>query len=235
MTSVREEDVQRLTDLADRLAVIRRNLRQTARRPSSAVPDLLVRDISALADYVASASRLRAELSHRTGPAPANYGEDWGPAFAATRTSPVLHKLTELLDDACDLANQSRPRSQYRSQFYSAGLDLRVSAQFAAADKALTQTISTIRRFRTGLGKVRMRELEQEQQAVANPTAPAARAVAARAKARGQASVLTPISGQEAASTAARRASASRVASRPRAHRSTGSFSPSPMTCLMSP
>ncbi|MFF2746467.1 hypothetical protein ACFVVA_13075 [Kitasatospora sp. NPDC058048] len=210
MTDIREEDVQRLTDLAERLAVIRRGLRQTARRPRAEWPDLLARDIGALADYITFASRLRAELSHRLGPAAANYGEDWGPAFAATRTSPVLHKLTELLDDACDLASQSRPRSTYRSHFQAAGLDLRVSAQFAAADTDLTQVIATIRRFRTGLGRVRARELEQQQQGVADPTEPAARAVAARAKARGQASVL-----KETADTVARRAGASRVVSRP--------------------
>ncbi|MGW3183268.1 hypothetical protein ACWDD9_28735 [Kitasatospora sp. NPDC001119] len=210
MTDIREEDVQRLADLADRLAVIRRGLRQTARRPRAEQPDLLARDIGALADYVVFASRLRAELSHRLGPAPANYGEDWGPAFAATRTSPVLHKLTELLDDACDLADQSRPRGQYRSRFQAAGLDLRVSAQFASADADLTQVIATIRRFRTGLGKVRARELEQQQQAVADPTGPTARAGAARGKARGQASVV-----KETADTAERRAGASRVVSRP--------------------
>ncbi|MER7701624.1 hypothetical protein ABTX81_01815 [Kitasatospora sp. NPDC097605] len=225
MSDIREEDVQRLTDLADRLAVIRRGLRQTARRPPSAVPALLARDIGALADYIAAASRLRAELSHRTGPAPANYGEDWGPTFAATRTSPVLHQLTELLDDACDLASQSRPRSRYRSHFHSAGLDLRVSAQFAAADKEITQVIATIRRFRTGLGKARARDLEQEQRAGANPDGPAARAVAARAKARSQPTVLTPAPGQEAASAAAaRRTGASRVVS------NTPAASPSPAT-----
>ncbi|MFJ9446742.1 hypothetical protein ACIRRH_33520 [Kitasatospora sp. NPDC101235] len=215
MTDIREEDVQRLTDLADQLATIRRSLRQTAKRSRSATPDLLARDIGALADYISAASRLRAELSHRTGPAPANYGEDWGPAFAATRTSPVLHKLTELLDDACDLANQSRPRSKYRSHFQSSGLNLRVSAQFVAADKELSQVIATIRRFRTGLGTVRKRELKQERQAVAEPAGPTARMVAARAKARGQASVLAPGPGQASAAAAARRAGASQVVSRP--------------------
>ncbi|GAA2267163.1 hypothetical protein GCM10010430_60420 [Kitasatospora cystarginea] len=216
MTDIRAEDVQRLTDLANALAEIRRDLRHTARRPPAKVPDLLAQNITALADYVATASRMRAELSHRTGPAVANVGEDWGPTFAATRASPVLHKLTELLDNACDLANQVRPRGTTRSHFYSPGLDGRVAQQFAEADEMLTHTISTIRRFRTGLGQVRRRELDREQQALADPDGPAARMLAARAQYRRQPLVIVPHGfAQEAATAgaASRQAGASKVVS----------------------
>ncbi|KQV20931.1 MULTISPECIES: hypothetical protein [unclassified Kitasatospora] len=218
MTDIHEEDVQRLTDLANALAGIRRDLRHTAKRPAGKIPDLLAQNITALADYVATASRLRADLSQRPGPGVANVGVDWGPTFAATRSSPVLHKLTELLDLACDLANQVRPRTKTRSHFYAPGLDQRVARQFAEADDMLTHTISTIRQFRTGLGQVRKRELDREQQALADPDGLAARMLAARAKARSQPLVIVPWGFEQAAaataSAASRRSGTSRLVSR---------------------
>ncbi|MFC9331704.1 hypothetical protein [Kitasatospora sp. NPDC057015] len=203
MSDVKAEDVQRLADLADNLARIRRDLRHTARNPPAKIPDLLAQNITTLADYVAAASLLRAELSHRTGPRVANVGEDWGPTFAATRASPVLHRLTEMLDKACDLANQVRPRSTTRSHFYAPGLEERLALQFAEVDDMLTHTISTIRRFRTGLAQVRRRELTREQETLADPNGKSARMLAARAQYRDQPLVLVPSGfAEEAAATA---------------------------------
>ncbi|MFJ1707597.1 hypothetical protein [Kitasatospora sp. NPDC088346] len=217
MSDISADDVQRLADLAANLAQIRRDLRRTAKAPPARVPDLLARDIGALADYVAVACLLRAQLSHRTGPAVANVGEDWGPTFAATRASPVLHRLTEILDQACNLANQVRPRGETRSHFYSPGLADRVTQQFAEVDGMLSHTISTIRRFRTGLAQVRKRELAREQGALADPDGKAARFLAARAEYRKQPLVIVPSGfAEEAAATAeaaSRRSGATRIVS----------------------
>ncbi|MFD7645121.1 hypothetical protein ACFV4P_31215 [Kitasatospora sp. NPDC059795] len=178
MTDIAVEDVQRLADLADRLAEIRRNVRHTARRPPAKVPDLLARNIADLTGYIATAAALRAELSHRPGPRVANSGESWGPAFAATRATDALQRMTVLLNRACDLSNQTRPRSTVGFHFYSPGLEQRVAAGFAEIDDMLSHTIRTIRDTRSGLARVRKRELEREQEALAEPSGKAARHLA---------------------------------------------------------
>ncbi|MFF2041815.1 hypothetical protein ACFVVX_15410 [Kitasatospora sp. NPDC058170] len=148
----------------------------------------------------------------------ANVGEAWGPTFAATRASPVLHRLTELLDQACDLANQVRPGGETRSHFYAPGLDTHVAQQFAEVDGILAHTISTIRRFRTDLAQVRKRELAREQEALADPDGKAARFLATRAEYRKQPLVIVPSGfAEEAAATAeatSRRSGAIRIVSR---------------------
>ncbi|MFB7672689.1 hypothetical protein ACFC26_14890 [Kitasatospora purpeofusca] len=204
MSDISPDDLQRLADLADRLALVRRGLRQTARRPPAKVPGLLAQNIADLADYVTTTAALRAELAHRTGPSAANAGGDWGSQFAATRASSVLYRLTELMNDACALENQVRPRSTIRSHLYVPGLEQRVSEQFTRADNMLSHTITTIRQFRTGLGRARKRDLDREQQAAADPDGPAARILAAPAQYRREELIVVP-SGfeREAAATAA--------------------------------
>ncbi|MFF2955702.1 hypothetical protein ACFVVU_30690 [Kitasatospora sp. NPDC057965] len=217
MSDVYAEGIQRLADLADGLARIRRDLQRTANRPPAQIPDRLAQDITGLAGFIAAAARLGAELSHRPGPAVADLGEMWGPFFAATRASPVLHRLTELLDDACDLANQVRPRSQTRSHFYAPGLEQRVAGQFADADERLGHTIGVLRRTRAGIVRVRKRELDREREALADPNGKAARLLAARAQYRREPLVLVPQGfAEEAVATAAeaaRRSGSSRILS----------------------
>ncbi|MFC9327908.1 hypothetical protein [Kitasatospora sp. NPDC057015] len=217
MSDISAEDIQRLADLANNLAEIRRDLRHTAKKPPAKIPDLLAQDITSLADYISAAARLGAELSHRTGPSAPGAGEMWGQFFAATRASPVLHKLTELLDDACDLANQTRPREQTRSHFFSPGLDQRVAGKFAAADASLAHTIGVLRKSRSGIAQIRKRELDRERDALADPNGKAARFLAARAQYRREPLVLVPTGfAEEAAATAsaaARRSGTSRIVS----------------------
>ncbi|MFF2657371.1 hypothetical protein ACFVUH_08395 [Kitasatospora sp. NPDC058032] len=219
MSDIKAEDVQRLADLADNLARIRRDLRHTAKSPPAKIPDLLAQDIAALADYIVAASLLRAQLSHRTGPRAANLGEGWGLNFAATRASFLLNKLTDLLDKVCDLANQVRPRGETRSHFYSPGLGDRVATQFAEADNMLTHTLGVLRDARSGLARIRKRELAREQEALADPGGKAARMLAERARYRGEPLVMVPSGfAAEAAATAsaaARRTGRTRLVSTP--------------------
>ncbi|MGW2548388.1 hypothetical protein ACWC5I_47930, partial [Kitasatospora sp. NPDC001574] len=219
MSDIGAEDIQRLADLADNLARIRRDLRHTAKRPPARIPDLLAKDIAALADYVVAASLLRAQRSHRTGPRSANSGEEWGPNFAATRASFLLNKLTDLLDKACDLANQTRPRSEIRSHFYSPGLDVRVANQFAEADSMLTHTVGVLRDARSGLVRARRRDLDREQEALADPNGKAARLLAETARYRAEPLVMVPSGyAAEAAATARaalRRTGRTRIVSTP--------------------
>ncbi|GLW58187.1 hypothetical protein [Kitasatospora phosalacinea] len=219
MSDIAVEDVQRLADLADRLADVRRDVRHTARRPPAQMPDLLAQSIASLGTYIAVAAGLRVEMSHRRGPRVLNVGEDWGPSFAATRAAPVLYRLTELLGRACDLANQTRPRSTIRSHFYSPGLEQRVADEFKLIDEMLSHTITEIRRTRSGLAQVRKRELAREQEALADPDGKAARYLAERARLRAEPLVMVPsgymAEAAETAAKAARRRGATRIVSSP--------------------
>ncbi|GAA2092037.1 hypothetical protein GCM10009759_17300 [Kitasatospora saccharophila] len=219
MSDIAVEDVQRLADLADRLADVRRDVRHTARRPPAQMPDLLAQSIAGLGTYIAVAAGLRAEMSHRRGPRILNVGEDWGPSFAATRAASVLERLTQLLDRVCDLANQARPRSTIRGHFYSPGLEERVSQRFGEIDDMFSDAIAEIRRTRSGLDRVRKRELAREQEALADPDGKAARYLAEQARHLAQPLVMVPsgymAEAAETAAKAARRRGATRIVSSP--------------------
>ncbi|MFJ4676883.1 hypothetical protein [Kitasatospora sp. NPDC088783] len=219
MSDIAVEDVQRLADLADRLADIRRDVRHTARRPPAKVPDLLAQNIADLAAYIAIAAGLRAQMSHLPGPGILNSGQGWGPSFAATRASGVLERMAGLLDRACDLANQVRPRSTIRSHFYSPGLEQRVADEFTLIDDMLSHTITEIRSTRSGLARHRKHELAREQEALADPNGKAARYLAERARHRASPLIMVPnghmAQAAETAAKAVRRRGAARIVSSP--------------------
>ncbi|MFD7730485.1 hypothetical protein ACFV6F_08880 [Kitasatospora phosalacinea] len=219
MSDIAVEDVQRLADLADRLADIRRDVRRTARRPPAKRPALLAQHIADLGTYIAIAAGLRAELPQSPGPRVLNAGEDWGPKFAATRAADALQRMTDLLDNSCALANQTRTRGNIRSHFYSPGLAERVAQRFTDIDALLSHTITEIRRTRSGLAQVRRRELEREQEALADPDGKAARYLAEQARHLAQPLVMVPngymAEAAQSAAKAARRRGATRIVSTP--------------------
>ncbi|MFD0259055.1 hypothetical protein ACFVH7_12380 [Kitasatospora indigofera] len=209
MDRIREEDVVRLAVLARDLAAIRRDVRRTAHRPPAQVPGLLAENVAALSGYITDAARLGGELSAPARTSAPNLGEIWGQYFAASRGSRILLKITEMLEDASDLAHQVRPRGATRSHFYSPGLDQRQAARFKVVDDLFGETLRSLQKARNGLARVMKREIEQEQRTQAAPDASATRAVAAR-QATGRAPLVTS---PAAADSAARHGHGGRVVS----------------------
>ncbi|MET8623716.1 hypothetical protein ABZW30_08165 [Kitasatospora sp. NPDC004669] len=179
MTDVRPEDVERLAVLVRDLADIRRSVRVTAASPPGRVPELLAHNINDLSTYIADAARLGAELSAEHRHSAANYGEMWGQEFAATRGAAIQVRLTEQLGGAYDLQNQLRPRTAMRPRFVNSQLAAQQQERFAEIDAAFGSVLGVLRKTRSGLRAVMLREQQRARDAEA-PAASSARAAAAR-------------------------------------------------------